>query len=77
MRKFKVTYSMVTSYRESFVSESFGIPRIDTKEVENEVLDGYEDLGYNSPEDALKRANELKQISNKKYTNIKIVEYED
>lgn len=77
MKKFKVTYSKVASYREDVVSEKFGIPYIETIEHVGEVLDGYEDLGYNSYKEALERANELKRISNKQYTNIKVLEYDD
>lgn len=75
MRKFKVTYSQIVSYNESIISEFFGTPYIKTVFHKKEIVTGYEDLGYNSYKEALERANELKKISNKKYTNIKVVEY--
>lgn len=75
MTKYKITYSQVVSYTETINTTSFGFPIIKYKNHVNEVLDGYEELGFKTYQEAKKRAEILKNISNKKYININIESY--
>ena len=78
MKKYKVCYSLFKeSEKETIISEKYGLPYINEITHKNVVYDGYEDIGFDTYEDAKNRADILAKITNRKYININIKEYNE
>lgn len=72
---YKVIFDEIASYKETVISESFGMPYLKEVWHKNERFKDNCDYGFTSYGDAKKRAETLKKISDKKYVNIRIEEY--